>query len=293
MPFLSLPLEIREEVYREVLCPPGGIDLEYSGKQLPSIGSQSGAPHHASTNVNAVSRNDYGDEKEIYRVAARQPFSAAILLVNSQVSQEATPVLFRHNRFNFDVSARHIHEFLVDRCPETKYLIRDIGFGPKSTNPFDDSCRDWWGELSRWILPQHSDDTRLSGQLGKLLGRFLHLDRLTFMVPQDLNCEVEGYQRIARMFSPDLIFWWPALDVALLLLLRGRIQVLRLKYSEKYTRGKVEDGIEIDPCERFKAIRRLRGICLDSPEWKFAVRRISDVDGDRGTVLELTKTSQG
>ena len=113
------------------------------------------------------------------------------------------------------------------------------------------------------------------------------------MVPYDLGCEVEGYQRIPMMFLPYPMFWWPALDLALLLLLRERIQMLRLQYPEKYTQGKVVDGSDIDPCERFKAIRRLREICQDSLECKFAVRWTSNVHRDSETVLELTKSVQG
>ena len=112
------------------------------------------------------------------------------------------------------------------------------------------------------------------------------------MVPYDEVCEVEGPQRINRIFLPYIGFWWPVLDVSLLLLLQGRIQMLRLEYTERYKRGKSEDGKEVDSNERFEAIRRLRSKCQNSPEWNFAVKWASNVGGDGGTVLELTKLSR-
>ena len=107
--------------------------------------------------MNAVSRNDYDDEKEIYSVAARQPFPAAVLYVNRHISQEATRILFKHNRFSFDVSAKHIHDFLAYGCPGKYYLIRDISFGPRSMAGYDLMSTINWGRLSRSTLSQQSD----------------------------------------------------------------------------------------------------------------------------------------
>ena len=113
------------------------------------------------------------------------------------------------------------------------------------------------------------------------------------MVPHDTGCKVESIQGRKK---PNLALvgpWWPALDMSLLLLLQGKIKVLRLEYPEKYRRGKGDDGIETDYSERFKAIRRLRSKCQGSPSWDFAVKWTSNVDGDDATVLELTKIVSG
>ena len=150
-----------------------------------------------------------------------------------------------------------------------------------------------WGRLSRSKLSQQSDDSGTLGPLSRLLGR-MHLETLTFILPHDPNCKVEGSQRRKRTLLLALSDpWWPAVDLSLMLLLRGKIRILRLAYPEKYTQGEVKDGAQTDPCERFEAIRRLRGLCQDSSAWKFAVRWTSEVDRNGGTVLELTKTSQG
>lgn len=238
--------------------------------------------------IKAVSRNDFDDTKEICNVAARQPLPTAVLYVNHQLSQEATPILFKHNRFNFNMSAKHIYDFLVDECPETKCFIRDISFGPRSVAGYDVFCTLCWGRLSGSTLSQHSDNSRSLGPLSRLL-ESMHLERLTFMLPHDSDCEVEGGRRRKRTQLTLEDPWWPAVDVSLAILLRGKIQMLRLEYPETYTKGKVEDGIEFNPCERFAAIRRLRGKCQNFSTWNFAVNWTSNVDEDGGTVLELTK----
>ena len=116
------------------------------------------------------------------------------------------------------------------------------------------------------------------------------LERLTFMLPHDTSHEVKGVPKKKGVFLAPMSPWWPALDVALILLVRGKIQMLRLEYPKQYLRGRDEDGTETDSSGRFNAIRRLRSICHHSPAWNFAVKWASSVHGDGRTVLELTKS---
>lgn len=118
MSLLGLPLEIREKIYRELLCPPKGIRLQYmEPERIWRKQAELDAAKLYQREDNEDGDEDYYEKEGLFNPVAAVPVPTSILYVNRQISWEASPMLFKHNRFTFDSSAVQALAFLRNVYP--------------------------------------------------------------------------------------------------------------------------------------------------------------------------------
>lgn len=88
-PFIRLPLELRNMVYRELLVMPGPIDLGKTRRSRPSV---------------MLLDNEEPDSR-MSRKLSKHPRVFGIFLVSEQIRQEAISVYFGGNSFHATGSA--------------------------------------------------------------------------------------------------------------------------------------------------------------------------------------------
>ena len=221
MSFLKLSLEIREKIYHELLCPPDGILLKHMGEER-RFRKEDEVEDSSENESDEEEEDDDDDDSEsepFCNVVAAAPLQTAILYTNRQISKEASRILYKHNRFTFHVSAREALSFLEDWYPHSAVLITALGFGRYSTAADDGDCADYWDPLCKFI------------------GESMHINDLNICVPQDTNHRVDKSKKVKQGPNSEW-FWWPAIRRLCELLSKGKIQKLRLGYSESYEKPK-------------------------------------------------------
>ena len=270
MSFLSLSLEIRENIYRELLCPPSGIHLHTPAQIKFKQDERNRAEiDTAKPALSKEEEDENEDEQEgkCREVIATVPIPVSILSANRQISREATRILFRYNRFTCHLTVRRALDFLRDLDPHTREVIKDIGFGQSSFFFVEDG-----NFFGHWRT------------LPKFIGEQMHVDTVTIAVPPSRSHEVIGKHE----WDFESFYWWPALEALGGLLLEGRIRELRLGYAETY--GKLKDHTVKDGEDEFCAVWRLR---YRYQGRSFSVRREDALTSDVGTVLILTVPNVG
>lgn len=280
MSFQSLPLEIREKIYRGLLCPSGGLHLQ----TRLDINFQRGERKRAQLTAAKLTLSEEEEEQDedeedleepdfdvdLNEIIATVPISTSILSTNRQISREATRILFKYNRFTCDLAAKQALRFLRRRNPHMIKAIKDIGFGRRSFSADDSDCTEYWKPLSKFI------------------GQQMRVGKVTVAVPSSHDHEV--VKKDERIRGPnEEWYWWPAVYALLKLLLKGKIRELRLGYAETYGKLKEDNSVE-DGEDDFSAVRELRKKCQGRG---FGVRREDDLISDVGTVLVLTVLDNG
>ena len=214
MSFLALSLEVREQIYQELLCPPGGIIFkcdwsEWYSQIKPSLNRRD---HYYQYSVgNAPPQRTY----------LASTIHTAILYVSRQIYCEAFLVLYRSRKLTFNISAKAILNVLR-AFPNPGQRLRDIDFGYQATFSDDWSCWRYWTPLCRW--------------LGR---KDMHLSTVTIQVPPENSGAIDDYLAQNKGFFGDR-FYWDALHRLFQLLMKGKIEKLRLKYCTKDTDDKDE-----------------------------------------------------
>ena len=123
-PFIRLPLELRNMVYRELLVMPGPIDLGKTRRSRPSV---------------MLLDNEEPDSR-MSRKISKHPRVFGIFLVSEQIRQEAISVYFGGNRFHATGSAR-LADFLCRIDADARNAIRGVsiiyGTGQNAGKAFD------------------------------------------------------------------------------------------------------------------------------------------------------------
>ena len=287
MSLLALSVEVREEIYRQLLCPPKGIRLECMSYERSERKWQELYGGARGKGAESDLSEDYEEEVWYNKPVAAVPVQTPILYVNRQISGEAFPVLFRHNRFTFDVSPKAALLFLKKVYSYTQRPIKEIGFAHNSTSADDGDCKKGWDRLITFI------------------GQEVRIENITIQVPQDLSHK--AYKENMKERAPDgEWFWWPAVHSLLGLLLKGKILSLRLRYCETYVKrlddedsdGEESDGDknpsatdqELQRGDGFYAIGILQRECERRPGQGFVAKLEEYPDGEVGSVLVLTRT---
>ena len=271
MPFLNLSLEIREMIYDEILCPPSGVHLvtrasiefERVERKRSELDTAKLAP---SDNGESKNEKRGEDEKDLREgIGAIPPIPISILSVNRQISREATRILFRYNRFTFDLAARQTLTFLKDHYLDRTEVIKHIGFSWNSFAVGDSDFHWYWHNLSDFIVQK------------------MHVDKATIAVPSSQRHEI--IKKDKRNRAPNSTFyWWPVLFSLFDWLLEGRIQELRLGYPDVY--GKLDERkMRKDGSNEFSVVSLLMRRCQGR---NLNVRREDALISDDGTVLILT-----
>lgn len=294
MSFSALSREVRNLIYRALLCPPDGIRLR------DSLELRLDKPDD---------EYDDDDEDEGHMVSII-PVGTSIFHVNRQIGQEATEILYGFNRFTFRAHPGEAMEFLKDLPSGSLRQIKNIGFTRRATCADDGDCKDYWEPLCDFITSH------------------MHLSSVTIEVPWE-----PGQGTRVRGVLDGEWYWWPAAKLLRGLLMAGKIQKLRLGYNVALPRKirtmeeedqstdaaqsppedpleglnaisnlREEDGLTMDETTAFMNDARERGesrssawIALAAEREKrmqrfdFVVTREDDPVGDVGTVLVLTK----
>ena len=121
MSLLKLPREIRDQIYRDVLCSPRGVWVI----------------------CDSIS-NDQSRFKEEGEGESDGSLSRLLLFVNRQIFAECYGVFYKFNQFTLDVSPKLGIRFLQILHPTMRLFITDLGFTSKST-PYDklSTSGDW------------------------------------------------------------------------------------------------------------------------------------------------------
>lgn len=210
MALLNLSLELRNKIYRELLCPPKGIHLHYDMERCWR--QEEEANLKGDSTEDADSEDEEYDENKFDKASSVTPHPIAILYTNHQVSHEASQVLYGLNRFTFDTSAAVAVRFLKNLPQKSLRCIKDLGFGRRSTSADDGDCTEHWQPLCDFIS-QH-----------------MHLTSLTIQIPRDTNYEVDESKEVIRPPNGEW-FWWPAVRELTGMLMNGKIERLRLGFS--------------------------------------------------------------
>jgi len=104
--FLMTPREIRDKIYRELLCPPDGIKLHHDVHRC--FREQNRMKLEGEVDNIDIGWEDDGPSE----ASAFSPLPTAILYINRQTAAEASEVLYRSNRFKFNISANCVLKFL-------------------------------------------------------------------------------------------------------------------------------------------------------------------------------------
>ena len=206
MSFSSLSREIRDLIYRALLCPPDGVHLRpnykrWMRRKLAAKTASHGTHGHDRT----------WNEADEHVDNPREESPTAIFCVNHQIGQEATEVYYRFNRFTFDSDVRSALKFLKGIHPSFRGRVRDIGFARRSTSAKNSDNRDFWDSASTFIA------------------RHMALRSVTIDVPYGCNYGIDRTKK-ARPAPDENWYWWPAVRLMTELLMAGKIGELRIAY---------------------------------------------------------------
>lgn len=139
------PREIRDKIYRELLCPPDGIRLHHDVQRW--FREQDRKKLEKEVDNIEIGWDDDGPSE----ASAFSPLPTAILYINRHIAAEASEVLYRSNRFKFDISAGSVLKFLRTLSLKTRLLINDIAFDVGSTAAHNRDNERFWEPLSYYI----------------------------------------------------------------------------------------------------------------------------------------------
>ena len=217
MSFSDLPRELRNMIYRGVLCPPDGVHLRHldEHRRTRKFKADAGMEGSQIKDLNAREMiHLWPDmlsmwEMSSWHLSASAPVSTAIFYVNQQIRQEATEVFDAFNRFTFESSARAALHFLQSLPPSRRQHIKNLGFSRRSIAADDSDCMRSWGSLCDFIIHRMSVN---SLTVQALRHHWLQIDE-TKPTEQAPNT---GW------------YWWPAPRLFLAALMDGKIQQLRI-----------------------------------------------------------------
>ena len=245
MSFSTFPCELRDLIYHSLLCSPDGVRLHFDTKRWRKKLEVAASSHSYTGSREDEDKHELESEGESEKFSDREvidecediysvtPVSTAIFYVSHQIGLEAKKVFYSFNSFTFDCTAHDALIFLERLRPSSRRQVRRIGFTTISTWNGSGDCTDYWGSLCAFIAG-HMSIHSVTIQVPKMVGR-----------------------------TPDYNWYhWPALKLTNGLLMAGKIQELRIRYSATL---KVGDSAEQaghsqrqNPLEDFESISFLR-----------------------------------
>ena len=264
MSFSDLSRELRNIIYKELLCPPNGVYLHHDSHRwvrmawFTSYGySDSDVDEDGDLDEGKEKK---GDERGGHRKGADRwgnsdsaasaaiPVPTAIFYVSHQFRQEASEVFYGFNRFTFDTNIRTALKFLKCLRPSFRRYIKNIGFTAMSTATKNDDCGELWKHLSNFLT------------------RGMSLNSVTVQVPQHNRYRMDYTSNFNWTLDSDCC-WWPASQLMTALLMAGNIKQLRISYSatlaindseEETQHQEAEKSQHKDPLEKLDSISYLR-----------------------------------
>ncbi len=192
------PREIRDRIYRELLCPPDGIKLHHDVDRCFR-------EQNRMKLEGEVDNIDIGwEDASPSEASAFSPLPTAILYVNREIAAEASKVLYRSNRFKFDISAGSALKSLRTLSLKTRLLINDIAFDVGSTAADNRDNERFWEPSSDYI------------------GDHMHVTEVTIRTLHDMNHEIVESKESKGTFGQEW-YLWPAVDQLAMLLIGGKI----------------------------------------------------------------------
>lgn len=289
MPFQDLSVELREQVFRELLCPPGGLQLQpMNSDRLERKKSNSMVtdPYDDGPYWETIGHHYEGDQedencnidvRDLRDAVAAPSLPTSILYVNRQIPQEAARVLYRYNQFMFNVSEYYVLKFFRDSYPHARELVRDIGLSQWSVDVGNGGPTGYWGPLRTFICSR------------------MNINTITITMPQESmhnhdKSKEQGLRTWRRGLASD---WaWSSVESLCTLLLVGKLQQLRLVYTS--TCSDPEDRRNVKNVEaNIQRIRYLDRKPLGHPRREYEMRKEDSLVGNTETVVVLTIPSTG
>ena len=212
-PLLALPGEIRNQIWRHLLCPHGIVNpdinfkmyCKYLRSHYPDLGEKENNDERNQEvdNEEQEHKKNDRDERFAHSVRAIHALPVSILRVNHQLHNECSFILYS-NILYFELSPTVIISFLNHRPARDRMHIRHLRFGPICTSAADYDPTSCWVKLCKYIATK------------------LNIEIVTVWVPQRVGIHSDG-----KIF-------WPALYGLVRLLLDGNIESVRLFFA---TRG--------------------------------------------------------
>lgn len=283
MSLLGLPLEIRELIYQELLCPSQGIYLKHGGfkRYLRTNNIQRYNQQEEIIRWQRTLRDDEKNPEELKEspigaedlgdAIAVPPSATSITYVNRQISEEASRILYRRNRFRFDVAPVLILKFLKDPDNTLKQHIVEIGLEDWATASDSESMVQWWTRLFTFLRKR------------------MHINTVTIKVPHDMYQKINKDKYWEQGPRSNLFGWW-TVDSFLDLLIDWKIKSLRLAYPGTYLENHCQEK-NTGVAEGFHAIRMLWNWPDGRSRRELVVTRKEGLASDIGTVLEITRAS--
>ena len=274
MSFADLSRELRNIVYRGLLCPPDGVHLQHLDRdsQMKKFkadvfstdgpGDDSSEEDENDDLDGAMQGNEFEGwdesemiclwpelwEKSSLALSTVIPLPTAIFYVNKQIREEASEVFYSFNRFTFGSSARAALHFLKALRTSSRRRIKNLGFTRRSTAADDQDCTGSWGSLCDFIIHHMS------------------INSVTIQAPRHRWLEIDK-SKPAKETPNTGWYWWPAPRLLIAALMAGKIQQLRIAYLATLRLG---DSIQTsqsqeaehlrheDPVEDLETISNLR-----------------------------------
>lgn len=285
MSLLGLPLEIRELIYQELLCPSQGIYSKHGGfkRYLRANNIQRYNQQEEIIQWQRTLRDDEENPEELKKspigaedlgdAIAIPPIPTSIMYVNRQISEEASRILYRRNRFRFDVAPVLILKFLRDPQNIMKTIIVDIGLEDWATASDSESMVQWWTRLFTFLR------------------KHMHINKVTIKIPHDLYHEINKDKFWEPGPRSNMFGWW-AVELFLDLLIDRKIQSLRLAYPGTYLENRCQ-GKDAGVGEGFHAIRMLWNWPDARSRQELTATRKNTLVSDIGAVLVLSRLPHG
>ena len=130
MSFLALSLEIRHQLYREILCLPEGIEIYLGSSKRDALRKDRTCAQYLETDS---SMPDDSGRHLLPRTEVSAFFPISIIFVNHQIYAETLPMLYGTNKFTFNVNPHRITRFLKSLSPSARSVIKDLEFNSNWT----------------------------------------------------------------------------------------------------------------------------------------------------------------
>jgi hypothetical protein len=185
--FLSLPRELRDKVYSEVLTASGVIYLSSPFRD-------------PITNALLTKPRVKGRTTPFARRDGPEFLETALIYVNRQVSSEALETLYSTNTFCVPVPLSNFVYWLSHLPAKNRVCIRNLELVQRLFEPLLFDNTDAWSDLYHLI-----STTRHGGQA-------MHLSKVTVLMPLDYTFyEPSPALSLQKLMSNSMLFWWPAL----------------------------------------------------------------------------------
>jgi hypothetical protein len=191
---LNLPLELRDQIYTELLCPPAGLKLQYDPKRKQVR--------------RCLQQGSLENELEEDRAWP------AILRVSRDVYEEARPILYGKPTFVIQAHPQSIFAFLQDLPQRNRETIRSLAFHEHIPLPSFVINFAWWRVLSPF------------------LSKKMFLSTVTIRPSVEPSMfEEHTFEPAPTSFHASRDCWWPPARCFVSALMDGSLQELRLQYA--------------------------------------------------------------